>query len=366
MKLDTPESYERPEVRELLAQLRTELDGFLEGMMSAKNVSPKIPHDINSIVFLGVGGSGIVGDLLSDITAKRRDLPILCHKDYFRPPYLTRDALIVAVSYSGNTTETLSAMVEAYDAGLPTFAITSGGLMKEICKKLGIPVVEVRAGLLPRMAVPHMLGAAVSVLASAEFVRITTDEFKSAIEEAKRAQESVEVHKPLESNVAKYTANCIYNKIAFIYSHGYLSSVGYRLKCQLNENAKMLAVNQGLPEVLHNDIEGWNPAVANCLAVVMLRYKSEHMVIREALDRMETILKDRLGVAVSKIVSEGDSDITNILSAMVICDYVSLYAAIMRGADPIRVDRIRSMREGIMSNVRLLEQMARRFKVESK
>jgi len=364
MMLDELELYEKSEAREFLAQLRAELDGFLEGMRSAETISLKPYRNINSIVFLGVGGSGIVGDLLSDITAKRRDLPIICHKDYSIPPYLTKDVLVVAVSYSGNTAETLSALVEAHDAGLPIFAITSGGLMGKICKRLGIPVAEIRAGLLPRMAVPHMLGAAVSALANAGLIKISTNELKNAVEKARRTQESVEVHVKLESNVAKQVANRIYNRVAFIYSHGPLSSVGYRLKCQLNENAKMLAVNQCLPEILHNDIEGWSPAVANCLAVVMLRCKDEHPAVKEALDRMEVVLEKDFGISVSRIVGDGDDDATRILSSMVICDYVSFYAAIMRGVNPIRVDRIKSMREGIVSNVRLLEQVAKRFEVE--
>ncbi|PUA34093.1 MAG: bifunctional phosphoglucose/phosphomannose isomerase [Candidatus Terraquivivens tikiterensis] len=366
MRLDVPEPYERPEVRSLLTQLRMELDGFLEGMKSAEDEPLRLRRDVRSVLFLGVGGSGIVGDLVSDITAKRRGLPILCHRDYSIPPYSRKDSLVVAVSYSGNTAETLSAMAEAYEANLPIFAITSGGLMKNVCKKLGIPMAEVKAGLLPRMAVPHMLGAALSALVNAGLVNITQEELKGAVEEAKRVQESVEVYVPSESNVAKRTANSIYDKVVFIYSHGCLSSVGYRLKCQLNENSKILAVSQCLPEALHNDIEGWDPAMVNCLSVVTLRCKGEHPAVEEAMDRMESMLAGRFGVKVSKIVIQGSDDIANILSAMVICDYVSLYAAILRGVDPISVERIRSMREGIRCNARLLQQVVEKFKVEFK
>ncbi|MEM3400732.1 MAG: bifunctional phosphoglucose/phosphomannose isomerase [Nitrososphaerota archaeon] len=364
MKLDELSLYEKPELREFLAQLRTEPDGFLEGMESAEAISLKLRHDVSSVVFLGVGGSGIVGDLLSDITAKRRNLPIICHKDYSFPPYLTKGALVVVVSYSGNTAETLSAMVKAYDAGLSMFAITSGGLMGRVCKKLGIPVVEIKAGLLPRMAVPHMLGAAISVLTGVGIIKMSTDELRNAVERAKRAQASVEVHIGLESNVAKQVASRIYDKTAFIYSHGPLSSVGYRLKCQLNENAKMLAVSQCLPEILHNDIEGWSPEVARCLAAVMLRCKDEYPAVKEALDKMEADLRERFGITVSRIESDEGDEVTKIFSTMVICDYMSFYAAIMRGVDPVRVDRIKSMREGIVSNTKLLEQVASRFGVK--
>lgn len=364
MKLDELDLYEKPELKEFLAQLRTELDGFLEGMKSAEAISLKSYFDINSVVFLGVGGSGIVGDLLSDIAAKHRNLPIICHKDYSFPPYLRKDVLVVAVSYSGNTAETLSGMVEAYDAGLPMFAITSGGLMEKVCKKSGIPIVKIKAGLLPRMAVPHMLGAAMSVLMSSGVIKMSTNELRNAVEKARLAQASVDVHLGFESNIAKQVASCIHDKTVFIYSHGPLSSVGYRLKCQLNENAKMLAVSQCLPEILHNDIEGWSPKVASYLAAVMLRCKDEHPAVKEALDRMEADLRERFGVVVLRIESDGDDDITKILSTMVICDYVSFYAAIMRGVDPVRVDRIKSIREGIASNVRSLKEVAKRFGVE--
>ena len=36
-----------------------------------------------------------------------------------------------------------------------------------------------------------------------------------------------------------------------------LSSIGYRLKSQLNENSKMLSYNITIPEMNHNEIIGW-------------------------------------------------------------------------------------------------------------
>jgi len=53
-------------------------------------------------------------------------------------------------------------------------------------------------------------------------------------------------------------AKKIHSTFPVIITEEDLSSIGYRLKCQLNENSKMLSYNVTLPEMNHNEIVGWD------------------------------------------------------------------------------------------------------------
>lgn len=357
MILDEDEVYSDEPVRELLEQLRNEPRGFLEGMDSAASIYPHVSKGCGSIVFLGVGGSGIVGDMVSDMLSDSCKVPLLCVKGYDFPRYLMDNSFVIAVSYSGNTAETLSSMLKAYDAGLPIVAITSGGLMGELCTKFGIAHAVIRKNLLPRMAVPNMVSAAITVLANSGIVDFDLEEFKNTVKNTERVLDSIDTDVPSDKNVAKSIAYGIHDKIAFIYSGHGISSLGYRLKCQLNENAKMLCVHNTLPEALHNDIEGWQPEYSGRAAAIFIRSKFEHPAVSEAFVHMKDMIRNQISLNPYEILCDGKSKVEENLSGILVCDYVSLYAAVLRKVNPVEVDRIKSVREGINTNKEILESL---------
>lgn len=354
--LDDLSIYDKDLVKELLRQLKDEPNGFLEGIESAIEIYPNIPRDCKLIIFLGVGGSGIVGNMILNMLIDACKVPIVCIKGYDLPMSIMEKSFVIAVSYSGNTTETLSAMMQAYNARLPIVAITSGGLMEVLCIKLGIPYVRVKSNLLPRMAVPNMVGAAVTVLINSGLVDLEIEELKHAVKRCKSIMDLVDINVPLEKNVAKYIAYGIHDKIAFIYSSEDLSSLGYRLKCQLNENAKMLCTHNILPEALHNDIEGWRHEYKGKTAAVFIRSNFENHAVREAFEYVKDMIRNET-FEVYEILCRGESRVEEVVSGMLICDYISLYAAVLRDVDPINVNRIKLIRESLRINKEIMESL---------
>ena len=83
------------------------------------------------VTILGMGGSALSGEILRDWLADFIKMPIELCRDYHLPNYTDEDTLVIAVSYSGNTEETMNAYLEAIEKRCMTIAITSGGLLKE-------------------------------------------------------------------------------------------------------------------------------------------------------------------------------------------------------------------------------------------
>ena len=94
-------------------------------------------QSIDHIVFAGMGGSGVLGDIFSAILSKT-DKHVCVIKGYHLPKTVDSNTLIVTVSISGNTDETLSILELAYKRGCKIIAFSSGGKMEDFCRNVNI------------------------------------------------------------------------------------------------------------------------------------------------------------------------------------------------------------------------------------
>src|SRR4030043_205561 len=72
---------------------------------------------IKRVAFVGMGGSGIGGGIPRSLLEEAAGLTISVHRSYRLPSILGPDTLVVMVSYSGNTEETLTALDDAIYLG---------------------------------------------------------------------------------------------------------------------------------------------------------------------------------------------------------------------------------------------------------
>ena len=68
---------------------------------------------IENIVVLGMGGSGIAGDVLLTTAGPFMPVPVVVVKSYVLPAFVSDATLVFAVSFSGDTEETVEAATEA-------------------------------------------------------------------------------------------------------------------------------------------------------------------------------------------------------------------------------------------------------------
>ncbi|WP_158613816.1 bifunctional phosphoglucose/phosphomannose isomerase [Sulfodiicoccus acidiphilus] len=191
-------------------------------------------------LYVGLGGSGIAGDMLAGL-----GLPVVVWRQPNYPTWL-KEATLVAVSYSGETSETLQVVSGALEAGAQIIALTSGGRVEKLSKERNIPLIKVPSGLPPRLAFPYLLIPLLRLLNESYSAGIRVEDFREGAERTK------------EENFrrAKEVATSIYGKIPVIYGSKFLA-IAKRMKQQINENAKYPAFYGEVPEIHHNEVEGY-------------------------------------------------------------------------------------------------------------
>jgi len=201
------------------------------------------------VLFCGMGGSGSAGDFASIILEYMGRRGILgVYKGFRIPPWTGPDTLVVAVSYSGNTYETVSCAREALQRRAKVVAVTSGGILEKYSSKWGIKLIRVTSGLVPRAALAEMVGAIVGALEPQEGSK-PENSLVDSLSEA-LAKPSFEDMRSLASS--------FYDEGPIIVSScGVFGIVADRWRTELSENSKVIAKSEIYPESGHNDIVAW-------------------------------------------------------------------------------------------------------------
>jgi len=283
-------------------------------------------------VVLGMGGSGMAG-AAGALEASRAGALVSPWRTYGLPPWAgPGQALVVAVSYSGNTEETLSGVEEALELGLPVVAVTSGGELAQVTEAAGHPVVRVPGGLQPRAAIGYLTGGVAAVLHAAGRVppaATALTEAATVVEELLGGGGGVAVE--LAADLAEAAAG----RIPVVYGGVPVGSLAaYRWKTQVNENAKAPAWSAEVPESNHNELEGWEepgePAAAT--GVVVLRDRLDHPRIARRLELMTEIVGSSTAL-LGTVVSTGESALARFFSLAVVGDLFSVELARRRGVE---------------------------------
>jgi glucose/mannose-6-phosphate isomerase len=285
------------------------------------------------VVMAGMGGSAAGADLLASCAAPTLDVPVLVHRGYGLPAAASRDALVIASSYSGDTAEVVSAVETALARQVPVVAITSGGAVGALAARRRLPCVALPAGLMPRMALGYLVFPALSALAACGVVVATASEIDEALAAVTAQAADLGPASRAEKNEAKRLALAIGRQLPAIYGGPLTGAVAYRWKTDLEENAKQLAVAGAVPEMNHNEIEVWQGPAARELHAVLLREDAEP---REIVDRF-TLVRELLGPAaggVSEAWARGHGRLARLLSLIYLGQWVSYYAAMLREVDP--------------------------------
>lgn len=300
----------------------------------------------SALVIAGMGGSAVSGDLLKGLLEDRLPFPMAVVRDYTTPAWVGRDALIICSSYSGNTEETLSSFDHARDLGATVLAVTSGGKLLREAAGEGMETLKLPKGLPPRAALGYSLFGLLALIESWGVMPSVEREAAEAFKVLAEGRSLWNARKPQRANKAKQTASKLVQALPVIYApEGASQAAAFRLKTQLNENAKMTAYNCALPELDHNEIVGWGkPFNSERPLVLFLRDRREWKRMRDRVEITKDLLKDA-GVPVAEIWSRGRGATARLVSIVYLGDYVSAYAGLLRGFDPTPVKVIEKLKK---------------------
>ena len=310
---------------------------------------PKLKK-IDQIIVSGMGGSAIAGDVAADLFFKKTKVPILTNRSYTLPEFAGSETLLFALSYSGDTEETLSVVKEAERRKAAVICITSGGKLKEIAESKKYPLFLIPTGYQPRAALPYLLIPLIISLEKMGIFPSISDEVKEVIALLQKLREEYGLQKPLRSNSVKQLAKKLVGKIPLIFgSVGTTGSAALRLKNQFNENSKVAAILSLFPELNHNEIVSLSTLRRDDhnFAWIVFRDESDNERVKKRIEITKSLIGRQLG-GVNEIVTQGKSPLARILSSILFGDYLSVYLAILRGVDPTPVEVISRLKKELM------------------
>jgi len=291
---------------------------------------------VSNVLVTGLGGSAIGGDLLRVYSSGKMSVPVAVNRDYLLPEYVDESTLIFAISYSGNTEETLSAYEEARRRGASIMALTTGGKLKQMAERDGVPVLEIPGGLAPRAATGYLFLPMLAVLQRMGLLQGVEGEIDELVRCLQEIRESLKPESPLESNLAKQLARNLHNRIPVIWgASGTTEVVAQRFKGQINENTKAPAYWNVFPELNHNELVGFEvpKELLEKLHVVILKDAEDHPRVKIRMDITKGIVA-KVVSGVNEIKSSGEGMLARIYSLIYTGDYTSVYLATMYGVDP--------------------------------
>ena len=288
----------------------------------------------NSIIFCGMGGSAISADIAKVLYGKYIHVSVV--KDYHLP-YVDEHTLVIVLSYSGNTEETISCLNQAITKTRHIIAITSGGKIRQMVdgKYLWLELV---GGYPPRSAIGFLLCSLIKALEIYDIIPSEKDGALSSIKWLNNAKANFGVEIPTDKNDIKRYAGDIFNYIPIIYSDSpKYAPIAYRWKCQINENAKYPAFNSTLPEMLHNEVEGWEHSDLSSKFVPVCIMEGDN--ISKGLKPFQELLDEWELRSYEANAFEG-----NVLAVMIglifYGDLLSYYLAILNEVDPTDIGYI--------------------------
>ncbi len=310
---------------------------FAKGIECAKDIKPTGAFD--NIVICGVGGSALPGSLLLDITDV--SIPVFIHRDYSLPKIANEKSLIVCISFSGNTEETLSAFQEALDKKYKPVAICTGGKLQELAKQNNLPVVIVPNDCLqPRFGTGYLVAALVKILDNCEVTNNLSQEILKMSERLNPEK--------LEAQ-GKILGEKLLNKIPVIYTSNQYKSLARIWKIKFNENSKVMAFWNYFPELNHNEMVGLSTnnkkqITNNNFCFIILKDTNDNPKILKRIEITTNLIKES-GADVEIIEMQGTTKIEKIFNTLLIGDWVSYYLALSYGQDPVPVTIVETFKK---------------------
>ncbi len=308
---------------------------------------------IQQIVVCGMGGSGIAGDVLRVSASHELPVPVMVLKQIRAPKYIGPHSLVFALSYSGDTDETVSMARGAGEAGARLVCVSRGGELQRVAHHYGALHVGCDDGYLPRAALGTLVAPLFVALFRMGLLPSAHDALVSAQEQLASRRDACAPGIDAPKNLAKEVARRLDRTIPLIYGGGALGGVAaYRWKCDVNENAKAPAYAAQYPELDHNEICSWGQhgdVTRQLISVVELRHGFEHEQLGRRFEYTREIIEEAVHQVLS-VTGAGTTRLAQLLDLMYLGDWVSSYLALDNDVDPGPIDAIFALKDRLAAD----------------
>ena len=289
----------------------------------------KVNQPVESIIITGMGGSALAGDIINCAFEGKLKQQVATNRNYLTTQKLDEHTLVIAISFSGNTEETLSVYGQAIDAGAQVVAIAAGGRLLELATKNGkefIKLIKESPNFQPRMSSGYIFAILTSLLIKAGWLSFSVE-----TEVRDMAMKLPALNTEVQG---KQLGESLFKTIPLIYASDMYWPVARIAKIKLNENSKIPAFWNILPEFNHNEMVGFSNTQDN-YRIVILRDPEDNPKISQRMAATAEILRQRpIGLKTTIWDMLGTTKLEKIFSTLMVWDFASYYLALKMGIDP--------------------------------
>ncbi|MFT4312861.1 MAG: SIS domain-containing protein [Candidatus Woesearchaeota archaeon] len=300
---------------------------------------PKIEKEkpIDKIVFVGMGGSGFIGDFCQALCQDLTDIPIIVLKDSHAHSYITENSLVFILSYSGNTQETIEVYRRVMQRKAVVFSFSSGGKIEQLSHMYDNTYIKIPSGLQPRQSIGYFLPSILSILSTYTEIPSFEADLHVTIQSVKK-------------NIFQEYAKDLYEKIQdttpIMYGARTFAPLAYVWKTQLQETAKQPAFSHVMPECFHNELMMLDSQTAKEQFSYLILHDSgqNDKTLTKKISSFYSLLKEKKCVC-QEIKIRGENSLSRMISAYYLGEWFALICAQKRLQNPLSVKTIEDFKQ---------------------
>lgn len=315
-----------------------------EAYAAARSSAIPFAGEVRGALVCAMGGSAAAGDVAAAAFGDRAGIPIVTMRGYGVPRGYGDEHLVLCVSYSGDTEETVSAFGQARARGCPAVVVCGGGALADAAREVDLPAVLIPTEApVPRAGLGSLVGGVLGALVAAGALSGVDEEVAAAGASLDRLAEELRPEVP--RNEAKGLAEWVGDRIPVIWgSEGVSAPAAWRWKTAFNENAEVPAFASTLPELDHHEVVGWTAKRGEGFCLLILREPGEHERVQARLDATLEEIADS-GLEWREVAARGETPLARCLSLALVGDMASAYHALARGIDPSSMEALVRIKE---------------------
>jgi len=324
---------------------------LIDGWAAAEALElPPSFREIDRVVLAGMGGLADGGALFAALVTSECQLPISVVRDYDLPAYAHgAHTLVIATSYSGDTEETLAAFDQTLVRGCQSLVLTSNGQLLERAKKQVVPFIRVDYESPPRAALGWSLAPLLNIASRLGWTHHFEDDLEETVRMLREWMPELTADSPLMQNLAKREAGQLMGRLIYVLGAGLFAQVARRWRAQLATNAKTWAAYEALPEANHHALAGleWPDGFSSKVMALFLTGRADHPrnARRAQLTQQAYLMA---GCNTDLLVARGESPLAQMMSLVMLGDFMSAYLAVLNGVDPAQTSAVIEFKAALM------------------
>ena len=333
--------------RDRMRTLATEFPRQLtQGYRIGRQVDGTIPRGVRRALVVGMGGSAIASDLLDSVLRPELGWELATVRGPTLPGTLPDPALVILVSYSGDTWESLAAYDSALARRAHCVSVSSGGELGRRAQRDGMPHASLPPGLPPRGALGLIFGALLGLLAPS-LPQSYSRRLSAVVGRLGRRQSSFASRRGgparLAARVGVRTPTILAGSLDL--------SIARRWQTEVEENSKRPAHVEQFPEVMHNALAAWEAmprSQGRREAAIFLESVGEPGMVAANRTYLSRVLTGR-GFRVGRVELPFKDRLEAVLTGVSFGDHFSLHLADQAGVDPFEIRALERAKSAVRS-----------------